>query len=266
MDRKPARVALNVETSWNGLPMQSVLLLPGERCRPFVIGDGKDASFPVDPDLMGGLGAWTLVESDGTVRVPPDARSSSDADGMHLCRGEAVVIHLESMRFEIRAVSPPRGLGLPFGIDWRALSWASSGVLLSGLAVAVLLYLGPAMPRGVQQRLDAMEGMILTLAGKADAVLARIDLSWPAGPQEPADTEPALPCEPVTAIEVGAPAVAGTGSGSGHGPGAGGPGGQGVGHGIDWSSAVQVGTGQDPGSLLGYGMCMLPPVGQERQE
>jgi hypothetical protein len=266
MDREPARVALNVEASWNGLVMQSVLVLPGERCRPFVIGDGQDASFPIDPDLMDGMATWTLVEPDGTVRVPPGSRCSSQMDRVSLSRGEVVVIHLESIRFEIRAVSPPRGLRLPIGIDWRALSWASSGVLLSGLAVVVLLHLGPAaMPQGVQQRLDALEAVFLRLAGKADALLARIDLSWPAGVGEPADPGPALPCEPSTVIEVGSTAVV-AGAGTGRGFGAAGPGRQGGGRGIDWSSAGPAGAGQEPGSLLGYGMCMLPPVGEEGQE
>ncbi len=264
MDRKPATVALSLVASWCGLPMQSVLLLPGDRCRPFVIGDRRDASFPVDPALMGGEVAWTLVEADGTVCVPPRAGSSIAGTRLNLARGQRVVVTFESVSFEIRAVSPPRSLRLPLEIDWKALALSSAGILMFGLLVVLVLRLGAAMPPWARDRLDAMEGAFLSLAGEADDLLARVAPLWLPAPGRSADREHVLPCQPVTVIELGSSSAAvpgGGGAGYGQGPLRQ----QGGGHGIDWSGGGSDGAGHEAGSLLGYGMCMLPAPSGARE-
>jgi hypothetical protein len=243
--------------------MKISLLVPGDRCRPYVIGDGKDASFPIDASAMGGREAWVLVEPDGTVCVPPRAGAPAGGSRLQLSRAERVIVSLKPFEFEIKAVSPPPRLRLPLELNWTALAWSSAGVLLFGLALGALLHLGPEMPHQVHVRLGALERMMLSLAGDADEVLARLDGLWLHGPDVPAGREPALACEPVTVIEIGSssPAVPGGAPGTGHGPSRR----QGAGHAIPWSAGGPVEAGQDAGSLLGYGMCMLPAADTARE-
>jgi hypothetical protein len=256
MDVDQETAALNVEVRWNDLPMDSTLLVPGERCRPYVIGDVHEATFRIDESVMCGRDVWTLVEADGSIRVPPGAGASMEGDRMKLSRGESVVVSLEPFSFRIRAVSPPRRLGLPTEFNRTAFAWSSTGVVLFGLAVLALLHLRPQMPRQMREQLGSMERFVLSLAGDADDVLTRMSGSWFYGPDLSAGREAALPCEPVSVIEMGSPSPAVPGGGAGYGQGSSRH--QGAGQGIAWSSAGAGDAGQEAGSLLGYGMCMLP--------
>jgi hypothetical protein len=255
MDPDRAEVALNIEASWSGLHMRSDLLLPGRRRRPYVIGDLQDASFPIDPDAMGGERAWTLVGSDGTIRVPPFAGVPAGEDRLVLARGESVSVSFGPYRFVIRASGPPPGLRLPVEFNRVAFCWSVGGVLACCLLAAALLVLRPEVPDGLRARLAVLEDGLVSLAGNVDTLLARREL-WLPGPEAPPDSGPGLPCEPVSIIEAGpvSPGVSGGVPGTGHAS----RGGPGPGQSISWSSAGRADDGLEAGSLLGYGMCMLP--------
>ena len=253
MDGDREAVALSVEACWNGLPMDSVLLVPGAGFRPYTIGDASDVSFPIDGSAMRGPDVWTLVGMDGTVRVPPGADASTDGDRVRLARGQRVLVSFDSFSFSIRAVSPPRRLRLPVELNRTALAWACGGVLLAALLAAGFLILRPAIPESVRGRLVAVERAVLVLARDVDEALARL---WPRPPAVPVSTGPPLPCEPVGVIDVGATGAGPAVGGGGALPGP--PGRRGAARGISWSSSMSAGADQEAGSLLGYGMCMLP--------
>ncbi len=148
-----ARVALEIVPVWMNTIMQVVHHLPGDRTRPYIIGEDPGASFSVCADLLGGREAWSLVDPDGTVRIPATAdevhlvradgstlEAGSIPGACNLSLGDRLRVRVGSVVFVIRAVRAARKLRLPVSFDWDVLSFTGASMALNAIVLAIAFF------------------------------------------------------------------------------------------------------------------------------
>jgi hypothetical protein len=257
MAEKPQDVALEVLACWKGHTMRSDLLVPGRGTKPYVVGGGRGTSFPLDGGALGGRESWTLVTSDGEVRVPPGADGPPEGT-RRLALGTSMSMSIGDVEFEIRAVAVPQRLRLPVEIDRRALAWASGGVVAFLLVALVMWWLRPHDPVSLLLRGTRLDGILMDRSDETGPELTPVGWVKPGGDRP--DDEMSCSRGPV----VGRPLVSISGSGGGSGIGIGSfPVGE-PGTGGTWLGGDASYVDSDIGMLLGYGMCMLPDVEEDR--
>jgi TonB family protein len=148
--------ALEIVPVWMDTVVHVVHMVPGEKTRPYSIGEDPRTNFNIVSEHLSGQEKWDLVWKDGSIHVPPctDSVEIVRADGTRLegaeagsvaslALGDRMRLTIGSVTFVIRAVRAARKLKLPVSFDWVSVSFTGASFALNVALLGLAFFFPP---------------------------------------------------------------------------------------------------------------------------